>query len=201
MSACCGRTCPSRGCRSTACRCPPRTRARTITFPSCTTAARTSARTVRRPWRRALPEFPSGRRSGFPDGDIDAANRLYGNAPPSITISSTPPGLQLLVDGEAVTAPWRLRLGARHAGRGGEHRAQPPLCRGIHRDGTLVSFRAVPAEGYVFANWAGPFIEHNLNLTNLPSNPVGFFVDGTSRGLRPGLRPRPHPGPRLRAIR
>jgi len=43
--------------------------------------------------------------STFSPGDIDALFRLYGAAPTRTTVSSNPPGLQLMVDGVAVTTP------------------------------------------------------------------------------------------------
>ena len=39
------------------------------------------------------------------DGDIDSINRLYATAPTKTTISTDPPGLQVIVDGATVTAP------------------------------------------------------------------------------------------------
>ncbi len=44
----------------------------------------------------------SGRLSA---GDIDGVARLYGEPPGAVTVATNPPGLQLIVDGESVTAP------------------------------------------------------------------------------------------------
>ncbi len=41
----------------------------------------------------------------FSNGDIDAMNRLYATAPSSVTVTSNPSGLQVMVDGISYTAP------------------------------------------------------------------------------------------------
>jgi hypothetical protein len=56
--------------------------------------------------------IPMGRTLVLSDGDIDAVNRLYGAIPQSITISSTPPGLELIVDGEPIRTPRAFAWGA-----------------------------------------------------------------------------------------
>jgi len=42
---------------------------------------------------------------GYSAGDIDAIKRLYGAAPTAVTITTNPPGLQVVVDGTTVTTP------------------------------------------------------------------------------------------------
>ncbi len=49
--------------------------------------------------------IPIGVYSGFTAGDLDTIRRLYGSFPTSITVTSNPPGLQVAVDGVAVTTP------------------------------------------------------------------------------------------------
>ena len=39
------------------------------------------------------------------EGDIDGVARLYGEPPGTVTVATNPPGLQLIVDGDSVTAP------------------------------------------------------------------------------------------------
>ncbi len=65
----------------------------------------------------AIESIPAGiplsNQSGFTATDIDGIERLYGNAPTAITITSNPPGLQVVVDGITVTTPqvytdWQL---------------------------------------------------------------------------------------------
>ena len=82
---------------------PPPTRAPTITFPSCTTAARTQQNSSATMETR-LPDSHRADAGAF-RRRYRCGEPVYGNAPQSITISSTPPGLQLLVDGEAWTSP------------------------------------------------------------------------------------------------
>lgn len=53
-----------------------------------------------------------GQRASYSDADIDAIKRLYGGAPASVTVTSNPPGLAVIVDGvpstTPVVLPWRL---------------------------------------------------------------------------------------------
>lgn len=49
--------------------------------------------------------IPVGQRLELSPGDIDAINRLYGGDLSTTTVTTTPPGLQVLVDGQAVTTP------------------------------------------------------------------------------------------------
>ena len=196
--------------------------------------------------------IPMGQGLVLSDGDIDAANRLYGKIPEAITISSTPPGLQVLVDGETVIAPrafrwnrdsthtveapqvqtdlkgryeyarWsdnggrmhRITINAESATlytanfvrynkfglrvtpeEGGTIRLNPEPPDGNYRDGTRVTFTAVPNAGFVFANWAGPFIEHNINLTNLPFSSVSFLVDADFQNFTARFVPAPSTAP------
>jgi hypothetical protein len=53
-----------------------------------------------------------GLRVSYSEADVDAIRRLYGGAPSTVTVTSNPPGLQVLVDGvpqtTPVVLPWRL---------------------------------------------------------------------------------------------
>ena len=42
---------------------------------------------------------------GYTASDIDGIERLYGSAPTAVTVTSNPPGLQVIVDGATVTTP------------------------------------------------------------------------------------------------
>jgi hypothetical protein len=57
----------------------------------------------------ALESIPAGmplsNLVGYSSGDIDAIKRLYGAAPAQVTVTSNPPGLQVIVDGASVTTP------------------------------------------------------------------------------------------------
>jgi hypothetical protein len=58
------------------------------------------------PVMQTLPSgIPIRQMVGLSAGDIDAIDWLYGPQPTSVTISTTPPGLQVIVDGATVTAP------------------------------------------------------------------------------------------------
>ena len=56
-------------------------------------------------WRTIPPGITSHVRSILSTGDIDGVARLYGKPPGTVTVKTTPPGLDVLVDGERVTAP------------------------------------------------------------------------------------------------
>ena len=49
-------------------------------------------------------------------GDVDSIARLYGHVPSEHVISTNPPGLEIIVDGERMTAPasFRWQLGSEH---------------------------------------------------------------------------------------
>ena len=51
------------------------------------------------------PGIPVGETSGMSVADLDAVNRMYGRIPEEVTITTNPPGLNLLVDGELIAAP------------------------------------------------------------------------------------------------
>lgn len=57
----------------------------------------------------AIESIPAGiplsNQTGYSAADIDGIERLYGNAPTSITVTSNPPGLQVIVDGATITTP------------------------------------------------------------------------------------------------
>ncbi len=49
--------------------------------------------------------IPLSNSSGYSAGDIDGILRLYGAVPTEVTVTSNPPGLQVIVDGSIVTTP------------------------------------------------------------------------------------------------
>jgi hypothetical protein len=49
--------------------------------------------------------IPLSNQAGYTAADIDGIERLYGNAPTSVTVTSNPAGLQVIVDGVTVTTP------------------------------------------------------------------------------------------------
>jgi hypothetical protein len=51
------------------------------------------------------PGIPLSNTVGYSDGDLDFIRRLYMAAPAAITVSSNPPGLQVIVDGVTITTP------------------------------------------------------------------------------------------------
>ena len=81
-----------------------------------------------------LPE----RQQGLSTGDIDAVSRLYGVPPTQVTLSTNPPGLDLVVDGVQVTAPRRYQWA-----EGSHHVIEAPL----------VQQKSHPGIRYVFGRW------------------------------------------------
>ena len=57
-----------------------------------------------------------GQRREYSAADVDTVRRLYGAAPASVTVTSAPPGLNVLVDGQSVTTPktYTWPLGSTH---------------------------------------------------------------------------------------
>lgn len=51
------------------------------------------------------PGMPLSNLVGYSAGDVDATKRLYSAAPTAVTVTSNPPGLQVIVDGATVTTP------------------------------------------------------------------------------------------------
>ncbi len=49
--------------------------------------------------------IPLSNPTGYTAADIDGVRRLYGDAPTAVTVTSNPPGLQVIVDGATVTTP------------------------------------------------------------------------------------------------
>jgi hypothetical protein len=49
--------------------------------------------------------MPLSNNVGYSAGDIDAIKRLYGSVPSAVTVTTNPPGLQVIVDGATVTTP------------------------------------------------------------------------------------------------
>lgn len=49
--------------------------------------------------------MPLSNNTGYSAGDIDGIKRLYGAIPTQVTITTNPPGLQVIVDGATVTTP------------------------------------------------------------------------------------------------
>jgi hypothetical protein len=51
------------------------------------------------------PGIPLSNDVGYPLGDVDQVERLYGATPSAVTITTNPPQLQIIVDGTTYTAP------------------------------------------------------------------------------------------------
>ena len=58
----------------------------------------------------------TGLRNGYSEADVDAVKRLYGAAPRQVTVTSNPPGMLVLIDGQPRITPATMdwRLGSLH---------------------------------------------------------------------------------------
>ncbi|QOY85406.1 M12 family metallopeptidase [Paludibaculum fermentans] len=100
------------------------------------------------------PGMPIGEAATFSPGDIDTVKRLYGAAPASVTITTNPANLPIVVDGVALTAPqtfaWALAS---------VHTIAVPTG----------SQKTTPADGsrYFFGNWNdGGAQSHQITVTS-----------------------------------
>ena len=82
------------------------------------------------------PGMPIRSSRWLSEGDIDGVARMYGMAPTATTISTNPPGLEIVVDGDRVVTPATFDWDA-----GSEHTLQAP------------SPQSFGSERYVFGRW------------------------------------------------
>ncbi len=97
--------------------------------------------------------------AGLSAGDIDGVARLYGQVPAKLTISSNPPGLEILVDRVSYTTPATFDWPDRSI-----HTIEPPVS--IVKDGSRYLFGRWNTGGnrlrYVIAGQAGTWLEANF---------------------------------------
>ncbi|MEK7404000.1 MAG: M12 family metallopeptidase [Acidobacteriota bacterium] len=86
------------------------------------------------------PGIPIGQRQGLSPEDIQAVLWMYGQTPEQVTLTTTPPGLKIVVDGVAYISPQRFRWSA-----GEQH---------VIAMDTLQADPARPNTRYVFARWS-----------------------------------------------
>jgi len=60
--------------------------------------------------------IPLSNTTGYTESDLDSIRRLYNAAPTPVTVTSNPPGLQVMVDGVTITTPqtFDYELGSKH---------------------------------------------------------------------------------------
>ena len=97
--------------------------------------------------------------AGLSAGDIDGVARLYGQVPEKLTISSNPPGLEILVDRVSYSTPVTFDWPDRSI-----HTIEPPVS--IVKDGTRYLFGRWNTGGnrlrYVIAGKVGTWLEANF---------------------------------------
>jgi hypothetical protein len=115
----------------------------------------------------AIESIPAGiplsNQTGYSTADIDGIERLYGSAPTSVTVTSNPPGLQVIVDGTTVTTPqvynWAL---------GSTHTLNIPS--GVQTQSGLIENSSTPATFYyTYGRWNNATAASN-SITVLPGN-------------------------------
>jgi astacin len=94
------------------------------------------------------PGIPIGQRAGLSAGDVDAITRIYGVVPTQTTITTTPSGLQVTVDGQTVTTPAKFDWPP-----GSTHSVSVPPLQGT-------------APRYAFVRWSdGGAAEHTISAS------------------------------------
>lgn len=95
------------------------------------------------------PGIPVGQRNGLSTGDIDAISRIYGVIPGEITLTTTPSGLTVTVDGETVTTPRKFTWPP-----GSQHTVSVPIVQGT-------------SPRYHFARWSdGGAATHTITASS-----------------------------------
>jgi hypothetical protein len=115
----------------------------------------------------AIESIPAGiplsNNNGYSPADIDGIERLYGSAPTAVTVTSNPPGLQVIVDGATVTTPqvynWTLNS---------THTLNIPA--GVQsQSGVIVNSTAPTTFYYTYGRW-NDAIAASHSITALPGN-------------------------------
>jgi Astacin (Peptidase family M12A)/Divergent InlB B-repeat domain/Abnormal spindle-like microcephaly-assoc'd, ASPM-SPD-2-Hydin len=122
----------------------------------------------------AIESIPAGiplsNQTGYSSADIDGIERLYGNAPTSVTVTSNPPGLQVIVDGATVTTPqvfaWAI---------GSTHTLDIPA--GVQmQSGNIVNSTTPTTFYYAYGRWNDSLAAmHGITVTpgnGLPTTPA-----------------------------
>jgi hypothetical protein len=109
------------------------------------------------------PGIPLSNYNGYTAADIDGIERLYGNAPSAVTVTSNPPGLNVIVDGATVATPqvfnWAL---------GSTHTLNIPS--GVQsQSGDIVNSTDPTTFYYTFGRWNDSAVTSH-SITVLPGN-------------------------------
>ena len=109
------------------------------------------------------PGIPLSNYNGYTAADIDGIERLYGKAPTAVTVTSNPPGLQVIVDGATVVTPqvfsWAL---------GSTHSLDIPS--GVQsQPGDIVNSTTPTTFYYTFGRWNDSIVTTH-SITVLPGN-------------------------------
>jgi hypothetical protein len=109
------------------------------------------------------PGMPLSNYNGYTAADIDGIERLYGNAPTAVTVTSNPPGLGVIVDGASVVTPqvfnWAL---------GSTHTLDVPS--GVQsQSGNIVNSTDPTTFYYTFGRWNDSTVSSH-SITVLPGN-------------------------------
>ena len=139
------------------------------------------------------PPTAYGNLPGLSSGDIDGVARLYGKPPAMTTISTNPPGLEMIVDGERVLTPARF-----HWSPGSKHVLEAPSPQAVGQNrlvfgrwnyeatGSSLTVTADPGATWFEANYivlnrviacADPLGAGNVTIR--PESGDGFYVGDT----------------------
>jgi hypothetical protein len=115
----------------------------------------------------AIESIPAGiplsNSTGYTAADIDGIERLYSNAPTAVTVTSNPPGLQVIVDSVTVTTPqvfnWALNS---------THTLNIPA--GVqNQSGNIVNSNTPTTFYYTYGRWNDSAVASH-SVTILPGN-------------------------------
>ena len=116
------------------------------------------------------PGIPLSNQTGYTAADIDGIERLYGHAPLSVTVTSNPPGLQVIVDGATVTTPqvFAWTIGSTHT---------PDIPAGVQmQSGNIVNSSTPTTFYYTYGRWNdAPAAMHSITVlpgNGLPTTPA-----------------------------
>jgi astacin len=139
--------------------------------------------------------IPMGQRVGLSPGDIDVLHRLYGFIPQTTTITTTPPGLDMVIDGEVMRSPqvFNWERGSTHTIAVNPTQGASPQYRWVQwTDGGPAShvITVSDARTVVNAQFARYYrvsarvLQGSGTVSLNPASPDGYYPDGAQVRVR-----------------
>ena len=93
--------------------------------------------------------IPLSNSAGYTASDIDAISRLYGSVPTLVTVTTNPPGLQVIVDGATITTPQAFSW-ALHS---------------VHTLDVPVNAQTLSGTTYIYGRWSdNTLVSHSITV-------------------------------------